>query len=90
MSTTSTGEDIRHKIKKTQRRQYTQYLVKWKNRSVTKAIWMDEKQISKHGSSLQHLISSGLEIHSTGGYAAVVGHTNATGTQMVENTTGNV
>ena len=60
------------KIKKTRRRQYTQYLVKWKNKPVTEAIWMDEKQINKHGSSLQHLISSGLEIHSTGEYATVV------------------
>ena len=59
------------KIKKTRRRQYTQYLVKWKNRPATEAIWMDEKQISKHGSSVQDLISSGLEIHPTGEYAAV-------------------
>ena len=61
------------KIKKTRRRQYTQYLVKWKNKPVTEAIWMDEKQISKHGSSVQDLISSGLEILSTGEYAAVAG-----------------
>ena len=36
---------------------------------------MDEKQISKHGSSLQHLISRGLEIHSIGEYVAVVDQT---------------
>ena len=66
------------KIKKTRRRQYTQYLVKWKNGRVTKAIWMDEKQISKHGSSIQDLISSGLEIHSTGEYVAVAEQKNAT------------
>ena len=59
------------KIKKTRRRQYTQYLVKWKNRPIIEAIWMDEKQINKHDSSLKHLISSGLEIHSTGEYATV-------------------
>ena len=49
---------------------------------------MDEKQIRKHGSSLQHLISSGLEIHSTREYAAVADQTNAIGTNMVENATG--
>ena len=31
---------------------------------------MDEKQISKHGSLVQDLISSGLEIHSTREYVA--------------------
>ena len=59
------------KIKKTRRRQYTQYLVKWKNRPVTEAIWMDEKQINNYGSSVQDLISSGLEILSTREYAIV-------------------
>lgn len=49
---------------------------------------MDEKKIRKHGSSVQHLISSGLEIHSTWEYATVVEQTNVTGNNIVENATG--
>ena len=43
------------------------------------AIWMDEKQINKYGSSVQDLISSGLEIHSIGEYIAVVDQENTIG-----------
>ena len=50
---------------------------------------MDEKQINKHGSSLQHLISSGLEIHSIGEYVVVAEQKNATKGNIVENAIGN-
>ena len=49
---------------------------------------MDEKQINKHGSALQHLISSGLEIHSIGEYAIGADQIDSTiGTNMVKDST---
>ena len=50
---------------------------------------MDEEQRNKHGLLLQHLISRGLEIHSTGEYAAVADLTVSTiGTNRIKNVTG--
>ena len=50
---------------------------------------MDEEQRNKHGSLLQHLISRGLEIHSTGEYATVADLTVfAIGTNKIKNVIG--
>ncbi|XP_059063819.1 uncharacterized protein LOC131856278 [Cryptomeria japonica] len=49
-------------VKKTRNKEYTQYLVKWKGKPNNEAVWMDEKKIEAHDTTLQQLISSGLEI----------------------------
>ena len=75
--------------KKTARRQYIQYPVIWKNIPTTEDIQMDEEKSNKHGSLLQHLISRGIEIHSTGEYAAVADLTIfAIGTNRIKNVRG--
>jgi len=35
--------------RKTRRKEYFEYLVKWKKHSVEDASWEDEEQIDKHG-----------------------------------------
>jgi hypothetical protein len=42
--------------KKTRRKTYFQYLVKWKGRPVEDVIWVDEEDIHKHGRSVQELM----------------------------------
>ena len=43
--------------KKTRRKQYFEYLVKWKNHPVEDASWETEAVISKHGQTVQELMS---------------------------------
>ncbi|XP_057853100.2 uncharacterized protein LOC131063302 [Cryptomeria japonica] len=57
-------------LKKTKNKEYKQYLVKWVGQPIEEAIWMDESDILKHGSSLAQLISTGLEINPPREYGA--------------------
>ena len=43
--------------KKTRRKQYFEYLVKWKNHPVEDASWETEATILKHGQTVQELMS---------------------------------
>jgi hypothetical protein len=43
--------------KKTRRKQYFEYLVKWKNHPVEDASWETEAVIQKHGQTVQELMS---------------------------------
>jgi hypothetical protein len=43
--------------KKTRRKQYFEYLVKWKNHLVEDASWETEAEILKHGQTVQELMS---------------------------------
>ena len=43
--------------KKTRRKEYFKYLVKWKGHSVEDASWEDEEEIHKHGKTLQELMN---------------------------------
>jgi hypothetical protein len=43
--------------KKTRRKQYFEYLVKWKNHPVEDASWETEESIQKHGHTIQELMS---------------------------------
>ena len=43
--------------KKTRRKQYFEYLVKWKNHPVEDASWETEDIILKHGQTVQDLMS---------------------------------
>jgi hypothetical protein len=42
--------------KKTRRKQYFEYLVKWKNHPVEDASWENEAVIQKHGQTVQELM----------------------------------
>ena len=42
--------------KKTRRKEYFEYLVKWKNHSVKDASWENEAKIQKHGQTVQELM----------------------------------
>ena len=42
--------------KKTRRKQYFEYLVKWKNHPVEDASWETEAVIQKHGHTMQELM----------------------------------
>ena len=42
--------------KKTRRKQYFEYLVKWKNHPVEDASWEPEAAIQKHGNTVQELM----------------------------------
>jgi len=42
--------------KKTRRKTYFEYLVKWKGHPIEDAIWVNEEDIQKHGISLQELM----------------------------------
>ena len=42
--------------KKTQRKEYLEYLVKWKNHPVEDASWESEAVIQKHGQTVQELM----------------------------------
>jgi hypothetical protein len=42
--------------KKTRRKQYFEYLVKWKNHPVEDASWETEAEIQKHGQTVQELM----------------------------------
>ena len=42
--------------KKTRRKEYYEYLVKWKNHSVEDASWEREAMIQKHGQTVQELM----------------------------------
>ena len=42
--------------KKTRRKQYFEYLVKWKNHPVEDASWKNEAEIQKHGQPVQELM----------------------------------
>jgi hypothetical protein len=42
--------------KKTRRKTYFEYLVKWKGRPIEDAIWVSEEDIQKHGRSVQELM----------------------------------
>jgi hypothetical protein len=42
--------------KKTRRKQYFEYLVKWKNHPVEDASWESEAEIQKHGQTMQELM----------------------------------
>jgi hypothetical protein len=42
--------------KKTRRKEYFEYLVKWKNHSVEDASWENEAEIQKHGQTMRELM----------------------------------
>jgi len=42
--------------KKTRRKEYFEYLVKWKNHPVEDASWETEAEIHKHGQTVQELM----------------------------------
>jgi hypothetical protein len=42
--------------RKTRRKQYFEYLVKWKDHPVDDASWEDEVEILKHGRTMQELM----------------------------------
>ena len=42
--------------KKTRRKQYFEYLVKWKDHLVEDASWENEAEILKHGQTMQELM----------------------------------
>jgi hypothetical protein len=42
--------------KKTKRKEYFEYLVKWKNHPVEDAIWENEEEIQKHGQTVRELM----------------------------------
>jgi hypothetical protein len=42
--------------KKTRRKTYFEYLVKWKGRLVEDANWVNKEDIQKHGRSVQELM----------------------------------
>jgi hypothetical protein len=48
---------IDHRIgKKTRRKTYFEYLVKWKGHPIEDASWVNEEDIHKHGNSVQELM----------------------------------
>jgi hypothetical protein len=48
--------------KKTRRKEYYEYLVKWKNHPVEDASWETEAEILKHGYTMQELMDRSHEI----------------------------
>jgi hypothetical protein len=42
--------------KKTRRKEYFEYLIKWKGHPVEDASWEDEAEIQKHGKTVQELM----------------------------------
>jgi hypothetical protein len=46
--------------RKTKRKEYFEYLVKWKGHSVEDASWEDEATIQKHGQTMQELMNMSL------------------------------
>lgn len=57
-------------IKQTRKNVHKKYLVKWQGIPKEESVWMDEQDIMKHGSALQHLISRRLEINAPREYYA--------------------
>ena len=55
-------------IKKKRKNVYKKYLVKWEGYLEEEVIWMDGADMKKHRTSLEELISRGLEIKSLGEY----------------------
>ena len=43
--------------RKTRRKEYFEYLVKWKEHPVKYASWEDEAEIQKHGQTVQELMN---------------------------------
>jgi hypothetical protein len=43
--------------RKTKRKEYFEYLVKWKGHPVEDAIWEDEAEIQKHGQTMQEIMN---------------------------------
>jgi hypothetical protein len=43
--------------RKTKRKEYFEYLVKWKGHPVEDASWEDEAEIQKHGQTMQELMN---------------------------------
>jgi hypothetical protein len=43
--------------KKTKRKEYFEYLVKWKNHRVEDASWESETEIQKHGQTMQEVMN---------------------------------
>jgi hypothetical protein len=43
--------------RKTRRKEYFEYLVKWKGHPVEDASWEDEEEIQKHGQTMQELMN---------------------------------
>jgi hypothetical protein len=43
--------------RKTRRKEYFEYLVKWKGHPVEYASWEDETEIQKHGKTVQELMN---------------------------------
>lgn len=50
-------------IKKTRKNVYKKYSVKWASYPEEEAAWMDEVEMNKHDTSLQEIISKGIEIN---------------------------
>lgn len=45
-----------HVAKKARRKEYLEYLVKWKDRSMEDSTWMDESSLQKAGHSIEDLM----------------------------------
>jgi hypothetical protein len=43
--------------RKTKRKEYFEYLVKWKGHPAEDASWEDEAEIQKHGQTMQELLN---------------------------------
>ena len=43
-------------VKRTQRKEYMQYLVKWKNLPIEDSSWLDARQIEQTGTSVEKLM----------------------------------
>ena len=51
--------------KRTRRKDYLQYLVKWKNRPIEDSLWLDAAQIQRAGYSVEELMERSHEFLST-------------------------
>ena len=52
--------------KKTRRKEYFEYLVKWKGHLVEDVSWEDEAEIQKHGKTVQELMKDFMKIFKRG------------------------
>jgi hypothetical protein len=43
-------------VKKTRKKEYYEYMLKWKNHPVEDASWENEAEIQKHGQTVQELM----------------------------------
>ena len=54
-------------VKQTRRKEYLQYLIKWKNHPIEDSSWLDASQIQHAGYSIKELMDQSHEFSSTSG-----------------------